>query len=330
MSFKIGNRDIGPGNPPLVIAEIGINHGGDVSRAVKLVEAASLIGCECVKFQCHIPDEEMLNDGSVLWNTVSKCSLSEEEERYIRQYVESKGMIYLCTPFSFSAVDRLERLGVQWYKIGSGEFSNPVFIEYVAGKGKPVVISTGNVGMDEIYNVEDIFIKKGVPYALLHSVCKYPTLYEEVNLGKIDLMKRSCCTNTIGLSDHMSSIWTSIAAVSLGACIIEKHFVDEYDPELADGCVSISGFHMGVLIGAVNNIYLAMKDIGDSKVDECFTHSVVAKREIKKGEIITFTNCTTKRPGTGEIKAVDFAKVVGRKASKNIGKNEQLRWVHFE
>ena len=148
--LKIGNRVIGKNYPPLVIPEIGINHEGSFKKAKKMISDAYKSGAECVKFQCHIVDDEMIENSVVppnakesIWKMMKRCSLSKKEDVSLKKYVEKLGMIYLSTPFSRSAVDRLEEIGVIAYKIGSGECNNFPLLEYIATKGKPIILSTG-------------------------------------------------------------------------------------------------------------------------------------------------------------------------------------------
>lgn len=327
MKFKVDGRFIGHEYPPLIIAEIGINHGGSLERAFDLVDLAKYCGCECVKTQYHIPDEEMINDGSELWKTINNCALIGEEEMYLREYIKKKGMLYLSTPFSFAAVDRLEKLGVDWYKIGSGECNNNVFVEYVASKGKPVILSTGMSRESEIDDAVDILMRAGVPHVLLYCVSLYPPSYDEINLNKIGNMARRYPESCIGLSDHTKTIWTSIAAMALGACVIEKHFTDNSLKNFPDHDVSICPNDMLALIDSSIAVYNAMRDRNINAVyDLQFASSVVAKRNILPGDEITLENCTTKRPGTGNIPAKEFRSVLGKKAVSEIMKNEQVRW----
>src|SRR5215207_8098291 len=148
--FSIGPRAVGPSHPPLVIAEIGINHEGDVQKAIRMIDDALAAGCECVKFQSHVIEDEMVpndvipgNAKESIWDIMSRCALTEDEERTLKAYAESKGLLYMCTPFSRAAADRQERLGLIAYKIGSGECNNYPLIKHIASFGKPVLLSTG-------------------------------------------------------------------------------------------------------------------------------------------------------------------------------------------
>src|SRR5438105_14759684 len=171
--FSLAGRPVGPGEPPLVIAEIGINHEGDFNKAVRMVDDAHAAGCECVKFQCHVIDDEMIPNDVVpgnatesIWNIMSRCALSEDDERALKQYTEAQGLVYLSTPFSRAAADRLESMGVAAYKIGSGECNNYPLVRHIAGFGKPVILSTGMNDLESIRPSVDILRSAHVPFAL--------------------------------------------------------------------------------------------------------------------------------------------------------------------
>ncbi len=173
--LRIGDRWIGDGHPPLVIAEVGINHEGDVAKALRMVHDAYDAGAECVKFQCHVIDDEMIPNAVVpgnatesIWAIMSRCALGEPEECSLKARVESQGMLYLSTPFSRAAADRLERMGVSAYKIGSGECNNYPLIRHIAAFGKPVILSTGMNDLDSIEPAVAILRDARIPYALLH------------------------------------------------------------------------------------------------------------------------------------------------------------------
>src|SRR3954469_22695187 len=185
--LTVAGRKVGREYPPLVIAEIGINHEGSFDKAVTMVEAAARAGCECVKFQAHVIEDEMIpndvipgNAKESIWDIMKRCALSEKEEKRIKAYVESKGMIFMCTPFSRAAADRLERMGVLAYKIGSGECNNYPLVRHIAAFGKPVILSTGMNDIDSVRPSVDILRAAAVPFALLHCTSMYPTPHSKV------------------------------------------------------------------------------------------------------------------------------------------------------
>ncbi len=336
----ICGRKIGPSYPPLVIAEIGINHEGDFDKAIKMIDDAKSVGCECVKFQTHIVEEEMIPNDIVLgnakesiWEIISRCALSEEEEKKLKRYTESKGMIFLSTPFSRAAVERLERIGVSAYKIGSGECNNYPLVEYIASRKKPVILSTGMNDIDSISRSVAILRKYNVPYALLHCTSIYPTPYEKIRLGALIELKNAFPDAVIGLSDHSLSIYPCLGAVALGANIIEKHFTSDKKWPGPDIEISITPKELKELIEGARIIHQALGCTKTILKEEQPTinfayASVVAISDIKAGEKFTLENIWVKRPGTGEIKAKDFYKVLNRRAARDIKKNEQIKWEY--
>src|SRR5438270_81357 len=230
-SLTIAARPIGAEHAPLVIAEIGINHEGSLAKAMTMVDRAAEAGCECVKFQAHVIEDEMIpndvipgNARESIWDIMKRCALSEEEDLQLKRRVESLGMIYLSTPFSRAAANRLERLGVPAYKIGSGECNNYPLIEHIAKFRKPVLLSTG---MNDVFSIAiavDILRRHSIPYALFHCTSMYPTPYEKVRLGALAELRNTFPDAILGLSDHSRGNYTCYGAVALGASIVEKHF----------------------------------------------------------------------------------------------------------
>jgi len=337
-SMEICGRKIGRDYPPLVIAEIGINHEGDFNKATRMVDDAYMAGCECVKFQCHIVEDEMVpndvvpdNADESIWDIVSCCALSEEEEQRLKTYVESRGMIYLCTPFSRAAAVRLESMGVCAYKIGSGECNNYPLIEHVAAYGKPVILSTGMNDIGSITPAVAILRQAGIPFAVLHCTSMYPTPYDKVRLGALRHLAEAFPDAILGLSDHSIGNYTCFAAVALGACILEKHFTSDKSWPGPDIPISIDPNELEDLVKGSRAIHQALggtKDIlPEEKPTIDFAYAcVVAIHDIQKGDKLTQDNIWVKRPGTGEIKAADFGKLLGKTAREPIRKDEQIRW----
>ena len=336
--MTIAGREVGPDAPPLVIAEIGINHEGDFAKALRMVDDAAAAGCECVKFQSHVVDDEMIpndvvprNASESIWDIMVRCALSEDEERLLRDYVVGKGMIYLCTPFSRAGALRLERLGVPAYKIGSGECNNYPLVSLVASFGKPVILSTGMNDLASITPAVEILRAAGVPFALLHCTSMYPTPYDKVRLGALRELAQAFPDAVIGLSDHSPGNWTCFAAVGLGACILEKHFTSDKLWPGPDIALSIDPPELRDLVLGARAVHAAL---GGSKtilpeeqptIDFAYA-CVVSIQPIAPGEALSPENIWVKRPGTGEIKAVHFEQVLGRQTRRAIPVNAQLRW----
>lgn len=337
-SLKIGSRVIDDKHKPFVIPEIGINHEGSFAKALKMVDDAHKAGAECVKFQCHIIEDEMIkndvipaNASESIWDIMKRCSLSLQEEIKLKKHVESLGMIYLCTPFSRAAADRLESMSVKAYKIGSGECNNYPLIDHIASFGKPVILSTGMNDIKSISLAVEILARHKVDYAILHCTSMYPTPYEKVRLNALTVLQKKFPDAVIGLSDHSVGNYTSFAAVALGACIVEKHFTSNKTWPGPDIPISINPAELKDLITGTEAIFKAREGkkeiLREEKPTIDFAYAcVVAIRDIKKGEKLTKDNIWVKRPGTGEIKAADFSKVLGQKAAGHIPKDTQIGW----
>jgi sialic acid synthase SpsE len=341
-AFRLGARLIGPDQPPLVIAEIGINHEGSFEKAICMIDDAYTAGCECVKFQCHVIEDEMIHNDVVpgnadesIWEIMKRCALSEEEELRIKNYVESKGMIYLCTPFSRAAAVRLEEMNVCGYKIGSGECNNYPLVQHIASYGKPIILSTGMNDIASITPAVEILRTAGVPFALMHCTSIYPTPYDKVRLGALRLLAEHFPDAVLGLSDHSLGNYTCLAAVALGACILEKHFTSDKTWPGPDVPISLNPQGLHDLIDGARAIHLALGGTKDVLPEEQPTINfayacVVSTRDIAPGEPLTRDNIWVKRPGTGEIRAAHFEGLLGRVARGAIPGDSQLKWSDVE
>ena len=341
-SIKIKNRTVGKEFKPLVIAEIGINHEGDFLKAKKMIDDAHQSGAECVKFQYHITEEEMIKNDVIpgnttesIWEVISRCSLTEQEEFELKNYVDELDMIYLSTPFSRKAADKLEEMNVPAFKIGSGECNNYPLIKHIASFGKPVILSTGMNNIDSITKSVKIFEDQHIPYALLHTTSVYPTPYDKIRLGALNSLEKEFPNAVIGLSDHSLGIYTCLASVALGASILEKHFTSNKSWQGPDIPLSITPVELRELISGSEAIFQSLGGsktiLPEEKPTIDFAYScVVTINDIKKGEKITSENVWVKRPGTGEIPAEDFSKILNKKALVDIRKNVQLKMEMIE
>ena len=332
----INRQKIGHAYPVFVIAEAGINHNGSLKIAKKLVDIAKNAGANCIKFQTHITEKEMIKTnirpGKIskksLWSIVKNCELSKEDESKINQYCKKKKIMFLSTPFSISAVDQLEKLKIPGYKIGSGEVTNLPFLEHIAKKRKPVILSTGMSEMFEIKQAVEIFKKKKVPLALLQTTSEYPADYKDINLGVIEKLEKTFNV-PVGLSDHSIGIYTALGAIAKGACIVEKHITLDKKMPGPDQKISLEPFELAELVKGCRAVKLAL---GNTKkilpkerpVLKFARECVVARRKISKGEIFSEENITTKRPNTGSIPAKNYYKIIGKKAKINIPSDKQL------
>lgn len=337
--IKIGNRLIGPQHAPLVIAEIGINHEGDFDKAVKMTDDAIAAGAECIKFQCHVIEDEMIpndvvpgNASESIWDIMDRCALTQTEEIRLKEHVESAGAIYLSTPFSRAAADRLQSLHLPAYKIGSGECNNYPLIEHIAAFGKPVILSTGMNDLASISPAVEILRNAKVDFALLHCTSMYPTPYSKVRLGALRDLAESFPEAVIGLSDHSLGIYTCLGSIPLGARILEKHFTSDKSWPGPDVPISIDPGELNELVKGANAVFEALggkkKILSEEQPTIDFAYSsVVSIAEIKAGDVLTRENVWVKRPGSGEIPASAFSTVIGRTAGRSISKDTQITWA---
>ena len=343
-SFKIGNIAIGIGEEPLVIPEMGINHGGSLDVAKQMVDAAARAGAKLIKHQTHVVDDEMShaaknvipgNTNISIYDVMAQCALSEEDEYELMKYVEAKGMVFLSTPFSRAAADRLEKFGVLAYKIGSGELNNYPLIKHIASFGKPMIVSTGMNDITSIQKAVYIMETAGVPYALLHTTNLYPTEPRLVRLGAMQEMMTAFPGVPIGLSDHTLTNTSCIAAMSLGANIVERHFVDSKMRNGPDVICSMDEKECSELVAAARDIPKMMGGKKEAAKEEQVTidfafATVVSIKPIKAGELFTKDNLWVKRPGTGEILAEKYEELLGKRAAVDIENDTQITWNMIE
>jgi N-acetylneuraminate synthase len=338
--IQIENRKIGLNHPPLVIVEIGINHEGNLQTAFEMVDAAWKAGAEVIKHQTHVVEDEMSKEAKnvipgnatvSIYEIMERCALNEEDEIKLKNYVEEKGMIFISTPFSRAAANRLEKMGVSAYKIGSGECNNYPLIEHIASFGKPMIVSTGMNDINSIKKTVEILEKYKVPYVLLHTTNLYPTPVHLVRLGAMQELQKEFPNAIVGLSDHTTSNRACFAATALGACILERHFTDKMDRPGPDIINSMDPIALKELIIGSSEIALMRGGKKEAAKEEQVTidfafATVVSIKSIKKGEKFTKDNLWVKRPGTGAIKAEHLNDILGKTASKDIENDEHINW----
>ncbi len=338
--FEIAGRKVGYDYAPLVFAEIGINHEGSLHTAKEMVDAAHEAGVEVVKHQTHIVEDEMSsaakntipgNATVSIYEIMRRCSLTEAEELEMKRYVESKGMIFISTPFSRAAADRLHSWNVPAYKIGSGECNNYPLLEHVASFGKPIILSTGMNTIESITKAVAIFQKYKVPYALLHTTNLYPTPNNLVRLGAMVEVQQNFPDAVVGLSDHTLTNHACFGAVALGASILERHFTDRMDRPGPDIVCSMD-------IQATKELIVGSKIIAQQRgghkgpaaeeqvtIDFAFA-TICTIKPIKAGETFTKENIWVKRPGKGGILAEEYNNVLGKTSLKDIATDIQVVW----
>lgn len=337
---EIAGRKIGYDYPPVVIAEIGINHEGSLQIAKEMVDAAWQAGAEIIKHQTHVVEDEMSTEAKKvipgntdvsIYDVMSRCSLSEDDEIKLKEYVELKGMIFISTPFSRMAADRLRKMDIPAYKIGSGECNNYPLVEHVASFGKPMIVSTGMNDIESVRKTVEIMESYNVSYSLLHCTNVYPTPPNLVRLGGMQQLQNAFPKAVIGLSDHTLNNNACLAATALGASILERHFTDSKDRVGPDIVCSMTPMELSELIlasGEISQMRGGTKEAAKEEqvtIDFAFA-TVVAIKDIEKGEIFTKENVWVKRPGTGDIKAIDYKNVLGKEATTSIKADTHIEW----
>ncbi len=342
--FEIDGIKIGPKYSPVVIAEIGINHNGSLKIAKELVDSAKRAGVKILKHQTHIAEHEMSKEAKKIvpvhtkeniFDIIKNCSLSEEEEYELMIYVKKKGMIFISTPFSKEAADRLRNWNVPAYKIGSGECNNYPLLDHIASFGKPIIISTGMNTIKQIKKSIGIIKNHSVPYAILHTTNLYPTPNHLVRLGAINDLIKFFPNTIVGLSDHTVSNHSSFGAIALGASIVERHYTDTMNRVGPDIICSMDEKQCKNLLNGVEIIFKqrggSKKPVKEEESTAKFAFaSVVSIKNIKKGEYFSSDNLWVKRPGTGEIKAENLTDLYGKIAIKDIEKDEFIKQKDFK
>ena len=342
--IEIAGRKIGPDYPPLVIAEIGINHEGSLQVAKEMVDAAHRAGVEVVKHQTHIVADEMSgaakkvipgNATVSIYEIMERCSLDEADELELKNYVESKGMIFISTPFSRAAAERLKQFDIPAYKIGSGECNNYPLLEHIAAFGKPVILSTGMNTIESITKAVAIFEKHNVPVALLHTTNLYPTPIHLVRFGAMMEMHEAFPDKVFGLSDHTLNNNACLGAVALGASILERHFTDTMERTGPDIVCSMDEQACAELITSSNEIWQmrggTKKPAQEEQVTIDFAFATVCTiASIQKGDLFTKENIWVKRPGTGAVLADQYESIIGKVATRAIATDEQLELNDYE
>jgi N-acetylneuraminate synthase len=342
--MKIAHREIGPQHPPLVIAEIGINHGGSLDVAKGMVSAAHSAGCEMVKHQTHFVEDEMTDEAKQIfppnadvsiWEVMERCALSRDDEIALKKHAESLGMIYISTPFSRTAADFLNDIGVTAYKIGSGECNHLPLIRHIASFGKPIIMSTGMQTVDTMRPSVQVLDDAGIDYALLECTNLYPSPPEIVSLQGIRELQQAFPRAVIGFSDHSIGPSMALASVALGACILERHFTDTRYRKGPDISCSMDPAELKFLIDRSREIQIALNNPKqrtgpEEDVYRFARGSVVADTDLPSGHVITAADIWARRPGSGEISVQHFDRLIGAKLKRSVKRNQQLLWSDLD
>jgi N-acetylneuraminate synthase len=340
-SVYIAERPIAQDAPCFIIAEACDNHLGNLETAKEMVRQAKACGADAVKFQHHIPDEEMLKEGvpmsanfnMPLYDFLQRYALKLEQHLELFQYCRELGIIYLCTPFSRKAAEELNAMGVCAFKIGSGELTDLPTLKVVASFARPMILSTGMAEWHEIDETVNTLQPINNQIILMNCTSEYPPRYSDVNLGVIRALQQRYGL-IVGHSDHTPDIYTSIAAIAMGAKLIEKHFILDKRQPGPDQSVSIEPYEFYQLVQAVRRVEEALnskKTVNELEkpIREWAHRSVVSLKPIPQGTRISEKMVWTKRPGTG-IPAKCLDEVIGRLARVDIPADHLIRWEELE
>jgi len=340
--FKIGNKIIGDENPAFIIAEAGVNHNGNINIAKELVDKAVLAGVDAIKFQTFKTEKlvtgyadmaqyQKHNIGSVdsQFNMLKKLELSYENFIEIREYCIYKKIMFLSTPFDFESADFLLSIGMEAFKISSGDLTNIPFLEHIARFKKPIILSSGMATLSEIEEaINAIYCLENHEIAVLHCTSNYPAKLEGVNLNAMNTIKNAFKIVS-GYSDHTEGITVPIAAATMGANIIEKHFTLDKNMEGPDHSASLNPLELKEMVTAIRNVEMALgsgiKMFIPSEIDtmKAARKSIVASRDIGTGEIISLIDLDYKRPGTG-LTPKHYLDIIGKKTNRDIKMDEQI------
>ena len=328
-----------------IIAEIGVNHNGDICLAKKMIKSASECGVDAVKFQTFKSEDlvtenvktaeyqqKNANESSQL-EMLKKLELTFDDFKELKEYASSCNVMFISSPFDINSVDLLVNLNVPLFKLGSGELNNFELIDHVQKTDKPMILSTGMATLEEIKETYD-FIKNKDGLILLHCITGYPTSFEEANLNFIKTLQSEFDV-PIGFSDHSPGIELPIAAVALGACVVEKHFTLDKTLEGPDHKASLNPVEFKAMVDAIRNVEVAMGDgvrrfsENELEIKKIARKSVILNEDVSEGRVIERSMLSIKRPGTGIApKCINY--VVGKKVNKDLNKNTVLKWEYLE
>jgi len=338
MEIDVRGIPIGDDHPPIVVAELGINHDGKLDIAKSLALDAIKNGAKFIKNQTHIPEDEMSQEAKhvkpgnadvSIYEVISSRLMSEDEEFELKRFVEDRGAIYFSTPFSRMGVERLRRLDVPIIKIGSGEANNYPFVKLVTTLKKPVIMSTGMNSINSIKQSVEMFREANLPYALLHCTNLYPTKERLIRLESIRELKKAFPDAIVGLSDHSTSNYPCLGAVALGASILERHYTDTKDRSGPDIVCSMTGQELKELDYGSKLLFEARGGskvpVKDEEVTSAFAFSsVVAISDISQGDILSENNIWVMRPSGGFFGPADYSSLIGQRAKVPAKKGYQL------
>ncbi len=328
-----------------IIAEAGVNHNGSLDMAFQLIDVAVAAGADAVKFQTFKAEKviavkapkagyqmETTGSGESQLEMVKKLELDESAHTRLYQYCQHKGIQFLSSPFDLESIDILDRLGLKTFKIPSGEITNLPYLRKLGALNKRLILSTGMADLGEIEDALNVLTESGTPFGnitVLHCNTEYPTPFEDVNLRAMLTIRNAFPGISVGYSDHTNGIEVAIAAVALGAAVIEKHFTLDRNLPGPDHKASLEPYELKSMVQAIRNIEKALgNDIkrpspSEVKNKPIARKSLVATQPIKTGELFSADNITAKRPGTG-ISPMRWDEVLGQVAQKDYEKDDLI------
>jgi N,N'-diacetyllegionaminate synthase len=329
-------------NPLFIIAEIAQAHDGSLGMAHAYIDAVAKSGCHAIKFQTHIAEAEsssfepfrvkFSNQDATRFEYWQRMEFSLQQWKALKAHCDAVGLEFMSSPFSNAAVDLLEEIGVKRYKIGSGEVTNLVLLERIAQTGKPVIISSGMSSFEELDLTVAFLKERNVELTILQCTTAYPTIPEQYGLNVISELKTRYSVS-VGFSDHSSSIEACIAAVALGAEILEFHVVFDKDMFGPDAKSSLNFEEVKQLVNAASNIYIALQNPIDKSDNSKFTDlkqifekSLAINKDLEKGHTIQFSDLETKKPKGYGIDAASFKDVLGKRLNKELSQWSFLNW----
>jgi len=340
---EIGNRLVGEGEPCFIIAEAGVNHNGDIGLAHRLIDAAAEAGADAVKFQSFVTEEvvtpetpkasyqvETTGEQGSQYEMFKALELGAGQQKELKAHCDEIGILYLCTPYENASIDVLDRIGVAAFKIASTDTTNVPFLRYMASKGRPVILSTGMSTLGEVEQAVETLRAGGLEdkIVILHCLAEYPAPPSEVNLRAILTMQQAFLC-PVGFSDHTLGIGVSPWAVAVGACLIEKHFTLDHGLAGPDHRASLEPAELVDLVRTLRDVETSLGDgvkrlmPSELRNKPLMQKSLVARRTIYAGEVITPDDLTCRRPGVG-LTPLWFERVLGKRAAVDIAKDEVL------
>lgn len=331
-------------NKVFIIAEAGVNHNGNLALAKKLIDVATDAGADAIKFQTFKADKivvksaqkadyqkQATNKGESQYEMIKKLELNETMHGELIAHCKAKNIIFLSTPFDYDSIELLDSLGLKIFKIPSGEITNLPYLRKIGSFGKRVILSTGMANLGEIEAALDVLVASGTKkenITVLHATTEYPCPLDEVNLRAMQTISQAFGVD-VGYSDHTLGIEIPIAAVAMGASVIEKHFTLDRGMEGPDHKASLEPKELSAMVSAIRNVEKAMGDgikkatASETKNMQVARKSIVAAKPIKKGEIFTTENIAVKRPGSG-ISPMRWDEIVGSMAHRDYEEDELI------